>query len=69
MLVEKLDKKVEVYKKQKVINDLGQTEYKYALFKSVWVNIMPTSTKVDNYVAETDRAEYTFKFTLISRSC
>ncbi len=68
MLAEKLDKKVDVYKKQKIINDIGQTEYNYALFKSVWANIMPTSTKVANYVAETDRAEYTFKFILRENS-
>lgn len=61
MLVEMLDKKIEVYKKQKVINDIGQTEYRYSLYKKVWASIMPTSTKVSNYIAETDRAEYTFK--------
>lgn len=68
MLAEKLDKKVDVYKKQKTINDLGQTEYRYAFFKSLWANIIPTSTKVANYIAETDRAEYTFKFILRENS-
>ena len=68
MLLEKLDKKVEVYQKQKIINDLGQTEYKYSLLKRVWANIMPTSTKVSNYIAETDVAEYTFKFILRGNS-
>lgn len=68
MLLEKLDKKVEVYQKQKIINDLGQTEYKYSLLKRVWANIMPTSTKVSSYIAETDVAEYTFKFILRGNS-
>lgn len=68
MLAQKLDKKIEVYKSQKVINDLGQTEYKYSLYKKVWANIMPTSTKVSNYIAETDRAEHTFKFILRENS-
>ena len=68
MLSEKLDKKVEVYQKQKIINDLGQTEYKYSLLKKVWANIMPASTKVSSYIAETDVAEYTFKFILRENS-
>ena len=68
MLLEKLDKKVEVYEKQEVRNDLGQIEYKYYLLKKVWANIIPTSTKVSNYVAETNVAEYTFKFILRENS-
>lgn len=68
MLAEMLDKKIEVYKKQKIINDIGQTEYKYSLHKKVWASIMPTSTKVSNYIAETDRAEHTFKFIIRENS-
>ena len=64
MLAEKLDKRIYVYKKQKIINELGQTEYNYDLFKSVWANIIPMSIKVTNYVSETTRAEHNFKFTL-----
>ncbi|WP_317366349.1 phage head closure protein [uncultured Tyzzerella sp.] len=68
MLPNILDKKIEVYKNQKSINDLGQTEYKYCLYKKVWANIIPTSTKTSDYIAETDRAEYTFKFILRENS-
>lgn len=68
MLAEKLDKKVQVYKKQEVINDLGQTEYQYNFYKNIWANITPLSNKHINYIAETNKIEHNFKFILRENS-
>lgn len=59
---------MEVYKKQKITNELGQTDYEYFMVKKVWANIMPSSAKVSDYIAETDRAEYSFKFVIRENS-
>lgn len=68
MLTEKLDKKVDVYSKNEIENELGQIEYAHTFVKKVWANIIPMSTKENNFVAETTVADYKFKFVLRAKS-
>ncbi|WP_353096228.1 phage head closure protein [Tissierella praeacuta] len=67
-ITSKLRNRVDVYTKQKVKNELGKWEYKYALYKTVYVQIIPKQSALKDGQAETEYVESTHKFKIRIKS-
>ncbi|WP_077369707.1 phage head closure protein [Anaerosalibacter sp. Marseille-P3206] len=61
-MTSKLRNKVDVYTKQKVENELGEIEYKYAKLKTIYTQIIPKTSTLKDGQAETEYVESTHKF-------
>lgn len=68
MLVNRLNKRVQLFGKVKEKNELGQVEYSYKLLKILWADIVPISGREADYLAETTISECRFKFILRENS-
>lgn len=67
-MTSKLRNKVDVYTKQKVENELGEWEYKYALYKTIYAQIIPKTSTLKDGQAETEYVESTHKFKIRIKS-
>ncbi len=67
-MTSKLRNKVEVHTKQKVKNEIGKWEYKYALFKTIYAQIIPLRSSLKDGQAETEYVESTHKIKIRAKS-
>lgn len=67
-LTSKLRNRVEVHTKHKVKNELGEWEYKYALYKVIYAQIIPLRSSLKDGQAETEYVESTHKFKIRIKS-
>lgn len=67
-MTSKLRNKVDVYTKQKVENELGEIEYKYALYKTIYAQIIPKTSILKDGQAETEYVESTHKIKIRTKS-
>lgn len=67
-ITSKLKNRVDVYTKQKVENELGEIEYKYAKLKTIYAQIIPKTSNLKDGQAETEYVESTHKFKIRIKS-
>lgn len=67
-MTSKLKNRVEVHTKQKVKNELGKWEYKYALYKTIYAQIIPMRSILKQGQADTEYVESTHKFKIRKKS-
>lgn len=67
-LTSKLKNKVEVFTKNKVLNELGIYEYEYTKLKDSYMQILPKSSKITKGEADTEKVESTHIFKCRVRS-
>lgn len=67
-LTSKLRNRVEVHTKQKVKNELGEWEYKYALYKVIYAQIIPMRSILKQGQADTEYVESTHKLKIRIKS-
>ena len=67
-MTSKLRNRVEAHTKQRVKNELGEWEYKYALYKTIYAQIIPLRSTLKDGQAETEYVESTHKIKIRTKS-
>lgn len=64
MIVNRLNKRIDVYGKASTTNALGEMDFNYSFVKSIWAEIVPTTGTKQTYQGNTDRADVSHRFTI-----
>lgn len=64
MIVDRLTKRIEVYSKTPIENELGEKDFSYFLVKKIWAEIVPTTGSKQDYQGNTERIAISHKITI-----
>lgn len=64
----KLNCKIDVYGKDQIENELGETDFEYIKIKSIWANITPITGSIKNGAGSVVQVDMKYKITIRANS-